>query len=425
MKRILSRIAGCAVCWATVLTVCFGLLCAAAAVPDHTLTTHLLASSDKLAIHGPHEKTVNSLYYSTCDNFADAVLLGIAANMSSDNILRSVLDTRYYDDGYGPAVGIRAIINGAATNVDYTRYWHGSLVFVRPLLAVTDLQGIRIIGAIVICLLLLADAVWLLRRQHKAACVILIVSAILIHLPFVFTTVEYMSVFLILLTALPFYVRFAEDPGKLMLLSAGVGTLTAFFDFLTAETLTLLVPLLLAFFVRAEQGELIDEKQSLRLTVSCGAAWCCAYLLTFASKWAAASLALGQNVSGTAMDAAAMRFTGDADGITSLPEMLFSSLGANLSRLVPTADKFSLPGIAVWMVLFTGGCIFLWRMNQRQHNLPMLTMLLIASLPLIRFSVLMNHSLLHSFFTYRALMATIMAVLGLMWYRVGTKCHKT
>ena len=46
-------------------------------------------------------------------------------------------------------------------------------------------------------------------------------------------------------------------------------------------------------------------------------------------------------------------------------------------------------------------------------------MILIAALPVVRICVLMNHSYLHNFFTYRALMASIMAVLGLVWYRIG------
>ena len=36
--------------------------------------------------------------------------------------------------------------------------------------------------------------------------------------------------------------------------------------------------------------------------------------------------------------------------------------------------------------------------------------LIIVFIPLIRYSVLMNHSYLHSFFTFRALLASVMAV---------------
>ena len=424
MKRILRGIGRSVICWAAVLLICFGLLCAAAAVPDSAVREHLLSSSDRLATHAPHEKTVSSLYNSVCDNYADAVLLGIAASMSSEDAVMSALNTRYYDDGYGPAVGIRAVLNGKEPDQDYTRYWHGSLVFVRPLLAVTDLTGIRIAGAVVICLLLAGDTAWLFYRKHRAAAVILLVSAALVWLPFVFTTVEYMSVFLILLSVLPLYVRFAENPEKLVILSAGVGTLTAFFDFLTAETLTLLVPLTVAFFIRAEQGELPDEKKSLRQTVSCGAAWAGGYLLTFAAKWAAASAALGHSVTGTALEAAGVRVNGSAEGISSPAEMLMQAWGANLSRLVPTAERVSILGVLCWIGLFALACVLLYRSNTRTHNLPRGAMLLIAAVPFVRFSVLMNHSVMHDFFTYRALMASIMAILGLMWYRVGTRVRR-
>ena len=425
MKRIIRSIAGCAVCWAAVLAVCFGLLCAAAAVPVSAIRDHLLSSSDKLAVHAPHEKTINSLYSSTCDNYADAVLLGIAASMTPENPVRSALNTRYYDDDYGPAVGIRAILNGAEPNRDYTRYWHGSLVFVRPLLAVTDLTGIRIAGSVLLCLLLAADSGWLICRKHKAAAVFLFVSAALIHLPFVFTTVEYQSVFLIVLAVLPLYVRFAEEPRTLVILSAGVGTLTAFLDFLTAETLTLLVPLTMAFFIHAEKGVLPDEKKSLLQTIACGAAWAGGYLLTFAVKWAAASAVLGHSVTGTALQAAGERMTGSSEGISTPIGMIFFAWGANLSRLVPTAEQISIAGMLCWAGLFACVCILLYRSDTRTHNLPRAAMLLIAAIPFVRFAVLRNHSCLHDFFTYRALMSSIMALLGLMWYRVGTRVRRT
>ena len=51
-------------------------------------------------------------------------------------------------------------------------------------------------------------------------------------------------------------------------------------------------------------------------------------------------------------------------------------------------------------------------------------MIIIAAIPVLRFCVLMNHSYLHNFFTYRALMPSIMALLGLMWYRVGASGGK-
>ncbi|SDA29745.1 hypothetical protein SAMN02910447_03082 [Ruminococcus sp. YE71] len=424
MKKTLLCVPLCLLCHVAVLAVCFGLLCAAAAVPDGKLTDSLRESSEKLAVHDPHEFTVSGLYSSAGDNYADAILLGLAANMTSEDIPRSVLDTKYYDDDFGPAVGIRATLDGKPANVDYTRYWHGSLVAVRPLLAVTDISGIRIIGAAVILLMLAADCAWLIYKRHTAACVILGVSAVLTQFWFALTTLEYMPVYIIMLGAVPLYVRFADNTRALAVISAGVGTLTAFADFLTAETLTLLVPLTAAFFVIAEKGERPDGKKSLAMLACCAVPWGASYLLTFAVKWAAASAVVGQDKSSAAFSAAGERFAGSVDGFDSPIELMFSALGANLSRLTYTSEKISITGVIVWAVLFAFVVTVLWRIDRKRHNLPTAAMTVIALLPLIRFCVLMNHSYLHNFFTYRALMPSIMAVIGMAWYRVGGTANK-
>ena len=425
MKKTIGCAAACLLCWAAVLAVCFGLLCTAAAVPDEKLAGNLTASCDKLAVHLPHEKTADSIYHSICDNYADAVLLGVAANMTSGDIPRSVIDTKYYDDDYGPAVGIRATLNGLEGNIDYTRYWHGSLIAVRPLLALTDISGIRLIGAVTVTLLIIGNAVLLLYRRHTAACEIFLISAAAVQFWFVYTTLEYMTVFIIMLLALPLYVRFAENSRALAVISAGVGTLTAFADFLTAETLTLLVPLTISFFINAESGEKSDGKKSLLRLTGCGAAWGAAYLMTFAAKWVIAGAYLGRDVTQTALAAAAERF-GGSDRVPDSPaELLFSALGANFSCLTPASDKISVAGVIVWLGAFAAVCVILLKRKKLAPNLPKAAMIIIAALPVIRFGVLMNHSYLHNFFTYRALMTSIMAMLGLMWYRVGGKSKKT
>ena len=421
MKKNVRTILLCLACWAAVLAVCFGLLCAAAAVPDKSINDNLLKSSEKLAAKSPHGTSIGSIYHGIQDNYADAVLLGVAANMSSDNIVEAAIDTKYYDDGYGPAVGIKATLNGKQANNDYTRYWHGSLILVRPLLALTDIDGIRIILSVIISLLIALNIFIMIRRKHIAACVIFGVSAVLIQFWFVFTTIEYMSVFIIMLAVLPLYVKFADNTRTLVIISAGVGTLTAFADFLTAETLTLLVPLTVAFFIVAEKGEKPNNKKSLLRSAACAAAWVDAYLLTFVAKWLAASALLGRNMSEVAVAAAAERFSGMEDEITSPIELFFSSLGANFSMLSPVSDKINVIAILIWIAVFAAVCVFIYRSNKRTHNLPKITMIIIAAVPVVRFCVLMNHSYLHNFFTYRALMPSIMAILGLMWYRVGNQ----
>ncbi len=417
MKKTLLNIAACILCWAAVLGIAFGLLCAAASVPTEKLSDNLIKSCDKLAVETPHQATLGSAMNSVRDNYADAILLGIAANMTSDSAVRAALDTRYYDDGYGPAAGIRATFSGYEPNNDYTRYWHGSLVFIRPLLLVTDISGLRLIGALTVAALFVFDVLWLYFRGHRAAAVIFAASAAAVQLWFGLTALEYMPVFVIAFGALPLFVKLSDNDFALTVMAAAVGTLTAFFDFLTAETVTILVPLTAVFFIRAEKSQRANEKGSFILLLRCGAAWLAAYALTFAAKWAAASAFVGGDVSGSAISAAEQRLWGSADSIASPVELFFSAIGSNLTMLTPSSKKLSAVGIVVWLAVFAAVCIVLCRLDKKRRVMPKAAAIVIAALPILRFAVLMNHSYLHSFFTYRALMASIMAVLGLMWYR--------
>ncbi len=418
MKDKLITAALALLAWAAALLLCFGLLCAASAVPHSSITKNLILSSDELNELMPHQMTVNGLYNSTADNYADAVLLGVASNMRSGSPVRNALDTKYYDDGYGPAVGIRASLGNYPPNVDYTRYWHGSLVLVRPLLALTDINGIRTVFAVLTALLFAADAVLLFVKKHTAAGVIFITAAALTHFPFVLTTIEYMHIYIIMLAALPLFMRFSGSSSALVILCAAVGTVTAFVDFLTAETLTLLVPLTAALFLRAEKGEKPAEKKNVLLVLACTASWGIAYALTFVMKWAAAAAVTGRSITETALAAAGERAFDMPDGITSRPVMILSALGANLTMLTPSDRKINVPAVIVWLLIFAAVCLFIAVRNKRTRTAPA-ALLIIAALPLLRFCVLMNHSYLHNYFTYRAVMASVMALTGFFWYRMA------
>ena len=418
MKQYVITIAKCLIGFAVTLGVCFGLMCAAAAVPSDKIQHNLIESSDKFNKRMPHEMTVKGMYNSMCDNYADAVLFGVAANISPKDIPTSVIDTKYYDDGYGPAEGIRATLGNYPANVDCTRYWHGSLVLIRPLLSVMDIDGIRTVFTVIILLLFALDLVLLFLKGHRAAGVILLVSAVLTQFFFTFSTLEYMTVYIIMFAAIPLYMHFSENDTALIVLSAITATVTAFADFLTTETMTLFIPLLIVFFIRAEKGEKADNKKSILLTAFCSASWLCAYALTFITKWLAAKAVTGKSISETALSAAGERVGELPDGVGSRAELFFGSIGANLSMLVPSENKINVIGIVVWLILFTLVCVFLGARDNRERCLSLVTMVFIAAVPVVRFMVLMNHSYLHNYFTYRALMSSIMALLGLFWYKV-------
>ena len=74
---------------------------------------------------------------------------------------------------------------------------------------------------------------------------------------------EYQPVFLVTFLLCPLYLAAERRSISLTLLSAAGGCMAAFFDFLTAETVTLLLPLILVTAVRAKEKRLGTLRREL------------------------------------------------------------------------------------------------------------------------------------------------------------------
>ena len=167
------------------ITVLWSALILTSLVPNEAIKDNLISSA--LYLNGADPFFQPGGRNTVTDNYADVILLNVIWNIDSENPVVSSLDTKYYDgnDGvtdYGENYGLYAALNGTAPNTDYSRYWHGSAVFIRPLLALTDLSGIRIIGAVCALLLLAVNCALLIKRKHYPQAIALVLSLSLIHI---------------------------------------------------------------------------------------------------------------------------------------------------------------------------------------------------------------------------------------------------
>ena len=134
-------------------------------------------------------------------------------------------------------------------------------------------------------------------------------------------------------------------------------------------------------------------------------------------KWMAASAVTGENLVFAALASAENRVNGlvKDHGLQHLPNAVMA-VGANLAVLFESTSRTqystAFGPLAVIVVLGLG----LYRMNRmRKRTYPgTWFLLLLGSVVLLRFSVLTNHSYMHAFFTYRALAASVLAVLSAM-----------
>jgi hypothetical protein len=96
----------------------------------------------------PFEVTKENQLNSIADHYADTIWLNVAWNLGNGDPLTSTLRTNYYDGGeQGENMGLyQSVVEGMASNTDYTRYWHGTVIFIRLLHLFTDVEGVKLIG---------------------------------------------------------------------------------------------------------------------------------------------------------------------------------------------------------------------------------------------------------------------------------------
>ncbi|MBO5199648.1 MAG: hypothetical protein J6B93_00045 [Clostridia bacterium] len=418
MKKGIFAGLRCVAVFAATLLLCFALLLLSALIPNGAIEENMKASAltFKTAEAFPSSGgTLNTV----SDNYADAILLGISWNMGRGDPITAILDTGYNSGGKaGANYGLYlTVFEGADPDTDYTRYAHGSAAFLRFFHLFTDIKGVKLIGGACILILLCLNLALLFIKGHRGLCAALAAAFLLIGFWNISLSLEYIPTFIIALLILPAYILLEKrGDTPLLLLSAAGGTLTAFFDFLTTETVVLLLPMAMVTAIRGTESRLGNLRENIFLYLKNVAAFLGGYGSLFIFKWAAATAVTGENKFLAALSSAGQRVNGEIEGINGPLSALPAALLANLTAALGGEDgaRINYPLAIGGTLLFLGllaSFIFLFRRPDVDFTAGGLLLILAAAVPL-RFMVLSNHSYLHCFFTHRALVVTIFALLA-------------
>ena len=393
-------------------------------IPNGKIRTNMFGSAEQYNGAAPFYQSAGR--NSVTDNYADVILLNVLWNIKSDDAFVSSLDTKYYDgdDGVtdrGENYGLfSAVFEDTPPNTDYSRYWHGSVIFIRPLMLLGDVRVVKLAGIIFALLFLIIDCIMLIKRRQSFVAAALVISFLAVQMYNIRLSLEYMPTVLICLGMLPFFVCL-EKRGDvpLSVLSVICGTMTAFFDFLTTETLTILIPLIIIMMTRKNEGRFEGFKRELVTSAKCGVSWVCAYLCTFLVKWTAASIVTGENKFIAAIFSAEVRVNGEAEELSPVMQMIFAPL-ANISAMFGGYERVSPANIIAGLFItatLSSGIFFIFRRGEEGSGKGFARLMLVLGLvPYLRYIVLNNHSYLHEFFTYRAQAASVLALMGAVWF---------
>lgn len=372
------------------------------------------------------------------DNYADAILLNIIYYSDSSKAWRSVLEAPFYKPEVSEVNDnlLKAVKENPKPNAEYSRYWHGSMVFLRPLLCVMNLQQIRIFLTGIVIAMLGISNILLIKRGVIGFVVSLLIGFLIINGWMIAFSLEYVMTFLVMSVALlaviltnSSSVSDEKKRNRIGYIFALSGVFTCFVDFLTTETLSFTIPMLVLLVLQEKNGQLKYWKDVLKQIVLYGLIFMVSYACMFFLKWILATITIGKKALDSAIGSVMERSIGTVtmgqstlDPSATTLQKLGGALWKNIGCLFPFKEMMSAPAVYTALfccILFLFSCVYLFHGTSYYSNLGM-SMLLLSLIPFLRFLLLSNHSYLHYFFTYRAL---LVSVVGAIYY-TGKCCEE-
>ncbi len=428
LRRMALLLIGSAILGTLLLTLVFCL-------PVSPVRRHVLASvGDMIPAEGvrAEENTLQSYLQRERETYTDVIMVQNAMErVEGKNAYEHAMWAYHYDleeEVWAPEESLRALSEGKDTETmylhTYARYWHGYLVYLKPLLEVLDWSQVTALGVLFQVILMAALAVCSLRRG-KAAVAAAAAAGFLFMKPLLVLISLDMSVcWIITLAALLVMVSRHEELEQRRIypeLFLLIGILVAYFDFLTYPVVTLGFPLC-AYFLMQKGGSL---KERLEKLLAYSASWGIGYAGMWGMKWLIADLTLH---TGTIRDAA-WSIIGRTEAIGGRSRMnggwyvislnlqeyqwgYYAALGAAVVFLAAALLAALKKGLALRRVL-TELCVYF----------------LIFCIPFLWIVVVQHHSALHARFTFRILAVAALAVItfgiSLLQAVFTGKCKKT
>ncbi len=413
--------------------VCLLFLLATTLIPQGAVRENVKAGAGYFYETPLFENTVDNLENFKKDNYADCITTGIAWHLGEGESLGAVIATNYNrmpDENVNESF-YRQMQGENVNTESYSRYWHGSAGIIRLLFLFADIEGIRYGIAVIGLILNVVMVISLIRKKQVALSIAYTIAFLLVNGVFALTCLEYAFIFLLVPLVTVFLIanKRMKEERNVAAMFLVTGMLTAFFDFLTAETLTFTVPFVIYFItVRSEEMEketkTAQRRKDWLFLFKSGICWCAGYAGMFLAKWGLSALVLGKDTFLASADLALERINGDVSLTLSstgpkadLWQRLAGIFQRNLGCLYwsPQDVKISTV-ILITLIIVSVSGIFWYMMRKEKYEYDRVALFTVVALvPYLRFLVVSNHAYIHYFFTYRAQLVTVMVLLYLLY----------
>lgn len=400
------------------------LLTLANALPTGRMAAHVSESMPMYLHEGDRPSETPGSPGSIRDNFTEAIMLNMAVYPSSSKPFENALSSHLLPgDPSASADTARVVKLGYVlenrTNPEfvakadtYTRYWHGYLVLLKPLLLFLNPAEIRYLN--LVCQLALVSLTCVLIYRVLSPKTVLaflgtyaLLNPVTTALNFQFYSVFYCAVLgtLTILVCHQYFQKHRLWPAFFLLLGMSV----SFLDFLTYPVLALGIPLV-AYVMVCKESNLLK-------VIGNSIVWAVGYVGFWSLKWILAAIFAGQPLS-SVKKYILFRLDSSGRGAELASQNAFSRFDGvkdNLDQITQSSSAiavFLISALVLLMLLLLR--IVRFECSTAFTKRDNLAIAVVAIYPFIWYLMVLNHSVIHSWFTYRDLGVTIFALLLLL-----------
>ncbi len=397
-RRLLG---GMLACYGILLFTATACMIAAARLPHDAIAQNCSISVNQLQRRGDGAEVAGCPLL-RFDTFTDMIMLNVACSMTSQTPVASAMRCRFFTNEAKDVFATTPLLVAERFDhpdcyfLDYGRYWHGYLMTLRPLLAFFTYNEICLINLCAHVILLLLSLILVWTRCSSRAAVCLLMALTFAAFPMAFFCLQFSTCFLLMYAGTVAVLARRLTTRQAAYIFFVIGAATSFFDLLTTPQITMGIPL--ATLLLSDKS-----KADIRHTVILASCWLAGYALMWLGKLPVAWLLIGDNIAGEFITNAIGR---SSAGLSELFELAGAKLGPKAATIIGFIILVGTAGLLTT-------CHWLWKYI-RLHPFPADRrpwLLLIALSVPCWYMLMLQHSVIHYWFTWRALAVTVFCLL--------------
>ncbi len=384
------------------------LLAAVYRLPVDQINNNVKASANTIRSEGTYP-CLSELFTSRLDNFTDSIMLLEAANDTEISPLIDAMNAPrgHIEEKLPDAVLTAHYIDGIEFDriIHYPRYWHGYLIFLKPLFLFLNYDTVRIINGIIQAFLVIVTGYLLYKKGLKSAVIPYVLSYCMLMPIALAKAFQFSSCFYVFTIGCISLLLLPEEKlkEKSYLVFLYCGILAAFFDLLTYPLATFGVPMI--FWLLLDGVDSTESKISRMIKY--GLVWCVGFGCMWAAKWIIGSIITGNNVIADGLARVAMRTSNESvDGAVQY---------GVLECEVKNFKAFFTTPVTVLVVVNT---VYLIIRNIKVNHYTIGNMLrvlfpflLVSLAPIVWYAFATNHSMIHAWFTNKVCIISLLAIM--------------